>query len=712
MALIQTIRKRGSLILVFMIGLGLIAFIMMDMTSGQQSAFGSNQSVMAEINGNKVDINEFSRVEQMLYGSGGGDIYANREQLWEFYLEKHVVEQEAEAIGLGVSKEELIDLQFGNNLSAIITSRFRDQATGQVNRELLNSYKQAIESNQLDPQTRRFWAHQEKEIIQSQLSNKIANMAAKGMYVPTWMAEMIGNDQNQKLDFAYVQIPFDQVDNSEVALSDADYQAYLKAHPAKFRQKEETRRLEYLVFDVLPSAQDSAAIRSEITSALGNFAATTDDSLFVEDRNGTFDVVYFKEDQVQQALKDTVFKMAVGEVYGPYLDGNTYKAAKVVDRMVIPDSVRARHILIRATPSNQPEVQRAFSTIDSLKTLIENGTHQFDSLAAAFGQDGTASEGGDLGFAAPNKMVKPFNDLIFYQAKPGKLYTVGTQFGVHLVEVTDRKYETNEEGVRLAIISEPILPSEETRQAIEDEALNISESYSTIGALQQLASERADLDLITSRPLKRSDYQIGELGTTGNAREIVRWAFGDDPQLDDPNVGDVSPELYSFQDPALLYTNKYVIAALKAVQPAGKPTVDQVREDLEPLVLNKKKAEIIMSRINSGNSLEQVAQEFGVKIDTANNVNFHSGFIPGIGAEPTVAAAAFNLELNEVSGPIEAKSGVYLVKPTAKPAADPNLNIPQIQRQQMAALASQVQRTLIESLKKNADVEDNRSRFY
>jgi len=131
MALIQTIRKRGSLILVFMIGLGLIAFIMMDMTSGQQSAFGSNQSVMAEINGNKVDINEFSRVEQMLYGNGGGNIYANREQLWEFYLEKHVVEQEAEAIGLGVSKEELIDLQFGNNLSSIITSRFRDQATGQ-----------------------------------------------------------------------------------------------------------------------------------------------------------------------------------------------------------------------------------------------------------------------------------------------------------------------------------------------------------------------------------------------------------------------------------------------------------------------------------------------------------------------------------------------------------------------------------------------------
>ena len=722
MALIQTIRKRGSIVLILMIGLGLVAFILMDMTSGQQSVFGSNQTAMAEINGEKLDINEFSRTEQLLYGGGGGDMYANRNQLWDFYVQKFLVEDEADEIGLGVSRDELIDLQFGNNLSPIITSRFIDQGTGQVNRELLNSYKSAIENNQLDPQTRQFWAHQEKEIIQQRLADKITDIATKGMYVPTWMAEMIGNDQNQKLDFAYVQIPFDNIANTEVTLSDADYQAYLNENAGQFEVEDELRRLDYLVLDVIPTSADSAAIRSDMDSLMIEFAAAEDDSTFVSDYYGSFDVAYLREAQLPVNIKDTISSMAVGEVYGPYVESGFYRAAKVVDRMVIPDSVRSRHILLRANPGNQPEVNQAFRTIDSLKTLIESGTHRFDSLAAAFGQDGTAASGGDLGFTAEASeiqrqgqqggMVKPFNDLIFFKAEPGKLYVIGTQFGVHLVEVTDRKYINNEEGVRIAYMGKPIEPSDDTRAAVENDALDISENYTTLDALAQLVAERSDLSLETTGGLTRNAFQIAGLQGSQSMRDMIRWAFGDDPNLGMPNVGEVSPELYVFQDQTFFYTNKYVIAGLKSIQSPGKPTVDDVRADLEPLVMNEKKAEIIKQRIGSETNLAAIAQMFSAKVDTANNVTFHNGFIPGMGAEPAVIGAAFQQDLNQTSAPVVGNTGVFVVMPTYKPSADPNFNIPQIKRQQISALQSQVRARLLNALQKNIDIEDNRARFY
>ncbi|MCB0644638.1 MAG: peptidylprolyl isomerase, partial [Phaeodactylibacter sp.] len=456
-----------------------------------------------------------------------------------------------------------MDLEFGNNLSPIITSRFIDQGTGQVNRELLNSYKSAIENGQLDPQTRQFWAHQEKEIVQQRLSDKITNIATKGLYVPTWMAEMIGNDQNQKLDFAYVQVPFDNVANTEVSVSDADYAAYLKAHAGELETKEELRTLEYIVFDVVPTSADSAAIRTRLDSLMVTFARTDDDSTFVQDHYGSLEAAYLRDAQLPTTLKDTAASLAVGEVYGPYVENGFYRAAKIVDRMIIPDSVKSRHILIRANPGNQVEVNQAFRTIDSLKTLIEAGTHRFDSLAASFGQDGTAANGGDLGFVAEASeiqrqgqqggMVKPFNDLIFFTAEPGKLYVVGTQFGVHLVEVTDRKYINNAQGTRLAFIGVPIEPSNETRQDVENDALDISESYTTLDGLEQLVAERTDLSLETSRGLARNDFQVTGLDGSQATRDMIRWAFGDDPNLGDPSVGEVSPELYSFQDQTFFF---------------------------------------------------------------------------------------------------------------------------------------------------------------
>ena len=247
MALISKIRK-NSWLLIVLIGLGLGGFIIMDMTSGQQSVFGSSQFTVGEIDGQKLDWNQFNRVEQVLYGNSGGEVFSRRKQLWDYFVEEAIVQDEAEALGLGVSKSELIDLQFGANPSPVIRQRFTDPNTRQVNFQQLNQIKTAIENGTFsDPQMRAFWAHQEKEIIKERLQSKLNAMVTKAIYTPTWMAEMGHQDQNVSLDMAYVKIPFDEIDNTEITLSDEDYSNYLEQNKARYRQDEETRKLETLL---------------------------------------------------------------------------------------------------------------------------------------------------------------------------------------------------------------------------------------------------------------------------------------------------------------------------------------------------------------------------------------------------------------------------------------------------------------------------------
>lgn len=694
-----------------MIALGLGGFILMDATQSQ-GLLGSNQTTMAEIAGEKIDINEFTNLEQVVYGNSGSDPFARRNALWNYYMEKILLEKEAEAMGIGVSKEELLELQFGVNLSPVITRNLQDPNTGQVDRNRLLQFKSDIENNTLDPQIRPFWAYQEKDIIRERLKEKMVNAISKGMYVPTWMAEMVANEQNSKVDFVYARVPFDAIPESEVALSDEDYKAYLKAHGKEFETKEPVRRVEYLVFNVRPSKGDTTDVYNEMVQLTEDFNRTADDSLFLLNNNGNMDPTYFKKADLPANIADTVFQVLKETVIGPYLENSAYTSVKVLDKKMIPDSVRSRHILIRSDMSSQAQIQQAFLTLDSLRVLIKSGVQTFDSLAMQFGQDGTAQSGGDLGYAAQGQMVKPFNDLIFYTAEQDSLYIIATQFGVHLVEVTGRKYLTNEEGVRLGFVSREIVPSEATIRNVEQEALTLASEHNTLDDLKAALAGRPDLSFQNSGPLTRNAFSIPALGPGQSVRDIVRWAFGDNPSYDEPKVGEICKDVFSIQNPEQFYVSSFVIAGLKSVQKAGIPSLEAVKDDIQAAVVNQKKAELVKSQISSGASVSAVAAQFGVQVDTATNVAFASAFIPDLGNEPKVVAKAFQLDINTTSGPIEGSSGVFVVMPIYKPAVSAAPNLQMTRRTVSTTLRSQVQSRLVEFLKDQEGVEDYRSKFY
>ncbi len=706
MALIGEIRKK-SWLLILAIGLGLASFIMMDMFSGDKSVFGAGQNTVGSIAGEEVDWQEFNRVEQALYGNSGGDVFSRRNSLWNYFVEEKVIQKEADQFGLGVSRDELLELEFSTDnrrISPIIFQRFSDPNTRQIDRARLSSFQQAINEGNLTQEYQVFWKHQEGEIVKDRLQSKLNNLINKAVYTPTWMAEMAHENNAQQVNFNYVKIPFDEVADSEVTLADADYSSFLQKNKSKYTQTEEARKIDYVSFTVIPTKDDSLKIYNDLNDLLPDFRTTDNDSSYVERFYGAITGNYLKRAELSPVYGDSLFKVANGSVVGPFQDGKSYVAIKVLDKKVIADSIKARHILINA--KTQPEYAAAQKTIDSLKVLIESGAHDFADLATSFSQGPSASKGGDLGYSAPGRMVQPFNDLIFYNAEKGNVYSVITQFGVHLVEVTGQKFINNESGVKIAVLTQNIVPSEDTQKNMYDKVMGFIGNNRSLDALTKSVAEDPSITLETSPPIKVNDHFVGALGGNQTSRDIVKWAY------EQASVGDVSPEIYVYNDEVDFYDAKYVIAGLNSVQGEGLASLGFIKNEIEPLVRNAKKGDILKGKISAKNLSSVVSAFSGTSVDTLTAVSFNSKSVTGLGNEPKVIARAFDLEMNQVSDPIVGNNGVYVIQLTNKPALSPATNIPQLRQTASTQARSQMSGQLPQALRKNAQIEDNRSRFY
>lgn len=702
MGLMNTIRK-NPIILLISIGLAMAGFILMDMmTSGGPAS--ANQFTLGKVNGQRIDWQVFSDTETRLFGNSGTDVFQRKQQLWNYFVEKILIDDIAEDLGLGVGKEELVDLEFGTNLSPIIQRNFMDPNTRQVDRQQLNSLRQAIDADQLPPDLRVFWAEQEKEIVKDRLQAKLVAMVAKGMYLPTWQAEMMNKDRAMQSEVAYVRIPFDAVADSDVAVSEEDLAAYLKQNKAMFYQDEESRTISFVSFDVKPTSEDSAGIYKGLADLVTPFRESTNDTLFIENNYGFMDGAYYQDDFFTTPEADTLFSMPAGSVYGPFVENGQYLVVKILDRMIVPDSVKSRHILIQAKDAGA--IEQAQTTIDSLKGLVESGSVSFDTLALQYGQDATRATGGDLGFTGQGQMVKPFNDLIFYNATPGKYYTVTTQFGVHLVQVTDRKFIENKVGLKMGILNEAIIPSETTQKRAYQKALEAVSNYRDLASLEQAATQDSELAIQTSAAFRANDFALGVLGQGSSIRDIIRWSFKQ------KEVGAISPEVYAFEDEQGGYTNRYLVAGLSNIRPKGDATVKTARAELETLVRNQAKGKKIAEQIGSQTDLNAIASTFSTTVDTAKTMSFANSFLTGIGNEPKLIGTVVTLQTGSTSAPIVGNNGVYVARVLNRPSEVPPANVAMMRQSLKMQKSSSLSFRFVEALRKEAKLEDNRSNFF
>ena len=698
MALIGEIRSRGW-ILVVLIGLAMLGFIFMDMFSGDRSILSGRGMEVAEVNGEEISQRRFEQAYGALYTGSAGDANQQRAQLFNYLVEDELVREEAREAGFMVPEEEREDLLFGTRLSSIVQQRFRDQQTGQVNREALNSFRDArddgtlYDANVVDPARARFWAFQETEVNKQRLQDKMAAAVAKAMYTPDWMAEEIGRGQNTRVDLAFVKVPYTAIPDADVTLEDGDYAAYMQEEGQNFRRKEEGRSVAYVAFGVSATPADTAAIVERLRERKAQWADATNDTAFVNRNRGAFPAAYSADADLPEAVRGA----EVGTIVGPYLDAGAYHLTKLVDRKPVPDSVRARHILL-------PAEQRSVGLMDSLQRLIEAGEAEFGELARQFSTDpGSGAEGGDLGYAAPGQMVPAFNDMIFFQAEEGELNRVQTQFGLHLIEVLDKKFTTGAEGTRTATISTRVEPSAETQKAVRQRAATFAQTHRTPGELRAAAEADPELEYVDGIVVGPNDYTIGRLGSSAASRNIVKYAFN-------PKEGEVSPLVYSFKAPEAFYDGQYVVAAVTGEIPEGVPGWEAIRGQIEDQVRNRKKAAAVAQ---AGAGLEAIASRYGVEADTARAINFDASFVPQLGQEPKVLARAFSMPVDEVSEPIAGNSGVFVIVPLVRTdAGDATGNVASIRQRNGTQVGGSVRNRLGFALRESADVEDKRARFY
>ncbi len=707
MALIGKIRNNMWLVFII-IALATASFILMDaMGPGGGGMGGANAGTpIGIVGGQKVSQADFNRSNEFLFGNVQ-DPNAKRDVLWNYYVESGVVNQEAEALGMAVGRDELMDLQFGANMSPVVRSNFATR-TGQLDVNTLQQFKNILESgDQIDPQRAMFWGEQEKQIKKEQLQSKISSLASKAIYTPNWLAESGYNEENGSVDMAVVKIPFDNLPAGDLAVSDADVSNYMAKNKDTYELKEEMRQASYLTYNLVPSAKDSADLLVRMNETIEGFKTTENDSIFSLANNGFYSTGYGKAAQLDEFYTDKVGAFEIGQVYGPYIVGPSYQAVKLIDKRVLPDSVKARHILRNVAPGNVTQLDAANALIDSLQTVLTSNKSKFADLAEEFSQDpGSSAEGGDLGYFPQGRMVKPFNDVCFLDGTEGNLYKVQTNIGVHLIYIEDQKYLDREPGYQLAYVSTPILPGDETQTEGYDQMLELISTYPYLSDLKTAAASNPRVSVSTSDNIGINGHQLGDLQGSNTSREVVKWMFNNNTE-----VNDVSQTVYEYTNPISFYPEKYVIAGLEKVNAPGMMSVADVRSQVEFAILNELKGKKAVSEI-SGTDLGAIARQYSATVDTIRSVSMLNNFIPALGNEPGVLGAAFGQENGSVSAPVLGNSGVFVVKTLNKAAAGEITGLSFIKKTMAGGKKSALQFGLLEALKGHHEVKDNRSVFY
>lgn len=143
---------------------------------------------------------------------------------------------------------------------------------------------------------------------------------------------------------------------------------------------------------------------------------------------------------------DATRSLNVGAVAGPLRSPAGFHVLKVIEKRQggLPGTVvtqtKARHILLRT--SAQLSQADAVARLAGYRQQIASGQANFEALAREHSQDGSASQGGDLGWAGPGMFVPEFEQAM-NALRPGEMSApLVSRFGVHLIRVDERRQAT------------------------------------------------------------------------------------------------------------------------------------------------------------------------------------------------------------------------------------------------------------------------------
>lgn len=698
MAVLEKIRVKFGIFISVVIALALLSFIIDPNTISQVASTMSSKYRVGKIDGNSVSYQDFenelnyqNRIFEYMYRRNANtdqEMEYVRNMAWKTFVDRYMFLANAKKAGIQVGESELVNLTSGDMVSPVMAQIFVDE-TGAFSTEMLDSYIKNMQYDQTG-QAEMFWQYLQKTITTDQYYTKYNSLFTASDFVnPLMMTNEIA-ENNNSVNVEFVMVPYGYQRDTTITVSNSEIRAYYKEHKKLYRQTA-SRDIEYVVFEVKPSQTDISDANEKVVKVYDEFASTNNVKNFLmknSDRQYT-DEWYRKGElrTVSQDIDNFVFDKSskVNAVSQVLTKDNTFYVARVMDSAMVPDSVFVKGILLQGVQTD---------LADSLTNVLRTGKDNFENVAAQYSALNAPQGGvpGDYGWLTKNTMFPGMESV--FTARMNSLYVIDTQYGKHIVKVTDRSEPVLKK--KVAILEKEALPSGNTINEYYVKANELATKADGKYDNFKSAAEESGLAILTRNNLREGDETVGSVND--RTKEISKWAF-------DAREGKVSNVLNINND-------YYVVAALKKIHKDGYAPIADVASGIQSILYNQKlgekKTAEVAAKIAGLDSMEAIADTLGTTVSTREGISFSSYMNQGL--DPKFIGAVCAAEVGVISAPLNGNIGVYVYKvlshDTGSSFTEDDV------RSRAAQMSYYSTQSLLPVMMQDAGVEDNRARFY
>ncbi len=682
-----------------LIAIALLSFIIDPTTLQSAMSMFSSKNDVAQMNGQDITYMEYSKkleyytnLHQALAGTSSLDENGQEtvnQGTWQSFLKNLVYMPAINKAGIQLGTDEMYDMTQGKDISPVLMQDalfLSDDGT--FDRSKLASF---VQNNLADKEgiAAQYWAYLQDNIETDRIFTKYAALLAKsGVATPVEIRRNM-EENNQTADVRFALVPINFGVDSTITVSEKEIKDYYEAHKHLYTQKA-SRDLEYVVFPIEPSVNDLNLAEEDINKVFPEFAETSNLRQFLaRNSDQPLDTYYYKQGELASlsaVLDSFAFAATTKDVLPVYQDGNFFRAARIADTKEMPDSVFVNHILIqRETP------EQGHALADSLMGLLAKDPNRFTEFALQFSADQNPNMPvGQIGWFVQAAYVPGMESV--FDAPLNKPYVIETQYGVHIVTVSERTRPLHK--VQLAVLVKEAVAGKETYQTVYALANTLSTSAKDYAAFNEVASQNnwhtVPAMSVTEDAKTISGYE--------NMREITRWAFDKKTK-----TGNVSP--------VFAVDNKYFfVVTLTGQHAEGVPTVAEMRAEIEAQLTVDKKMDNLYNQLK-----EQVAQYTTLDAwaeATGNTVTSQTGvaFATTQQTDPLFVGAVVNAPEQKLCGPVKGQIGVYVFQVEAR---NDGAYYTEADAKQHAFNNSSVQIQMVPTvLETAAEITDHRAKFF
>ena len=658
MAALETIRVKFGVVITVLIAVALLSFIIDPTTLQSVSSSMSSKYDVGEIDGKSIsyldyqaDVEKFTTINEIMTGSSAQNEQQHasiRNAAWQSLVDKYLFIKNAEKAGIFVGKEEMSDIVAGNILSPVFT---QNPAFLDENGNFSTAAVSDFLAYKDTDQTGRlqlYWDYIIETAKSQEYYSKYMSLFTQSNFTNNLMLNEQIADNNNTFNVEFVMVPFGFERDTTVVVSNSEIKAYYDAHK-KFYRQNASRDIEYVVFEVKASAEDIAATNQAVIDVYDEFATTENMRNFLlANSDRTIDNHWYKA-------------------------GELNSIAKVVNDYAFGEKASVSEVLSNGNTFYAVRVMESAMVPDSVYVKYAPSA-QADSLLAV---------------AEPMWITQtPGYEDVMTAAKNSTITVAGLTF-----QILDRTAPVAKK--RVAVLEKTAVASKETVNGFYSKANTFATK--TAGKYENF-KKALEEEGVYAHPVNKMAEGANRLGAIDNTREVTRWAF-------DAKVGDASNII-------TVDNNYFIIAALKGIHKEGFIPVEEVAAGITDILyaekLGEKKSAEIAEKIEGLSDMEAIAAALETTVSTKDGLAFTS--MSAQGFDPKFIGAASVAEDGKICGPLAGSLGVYVYKVTGRDTgAFFTEDDAKARDSQMTQYTTQM---LLPTMMEDAEVKDNRARFY